>query len=47
MNLDFSPDRMKQYLSRDQHRLYELIWKRFLASQMENAVFDSTRVDIG
>jgi DNA topoisomerase-1 len=46
VNLDFSPDRMKQYLSRDQHRLYELIWKRFLASQMENAVFDSTRVDI-
>ena len=33
-------------MSRDQYRLYELIWKRFLASQMENAIFDSMRVDI-
>jgi DNA topoisomerase I len=46
VNLDFSPDRVKPYLSRDQFRLYELIWKRFLASQMENALFDATRVDI-
>jgi DNA topoisomerase-1 len=46
VNLEFSPDKVKPYLSRDQFRLYELIWKRFLASQMENAVFDSTRVDI-
>ncbi len=46
VNLDFSPERVKPYLSKDQFRLYELIWKRFLASQMENAVFDSTRVDI-
>ncbi len=43
----YTPDRVKQYLSRDQHRLYELIWKRFLASQMANAVFDQTRIDIG
>lgn len=46
VNLEFSPERVKHYLSRDQYRLYELIWKRFLASQMENAIFDSTRVDI-
>lgn len=46
VNLEFSPERVKPYLSRDQYRLYELVWKRFLASQMENAVFDSTRVDI-
>jgi len=46
VNLEFSPERVKPYLSKDQYRLYELIWKRFLASQMENAVFDSTRVDI-
>lgn len=45
VNLDFSPDRVKDYLSKDQYKLYELIWKRFLASQMENALFDSTRVD--
>jgi len=47
VSLDFAPDRVKPFLSRDQHRLYELVWKRFLASQMENAVFDSTRADIG
>lgn len=46
VNLKFSPDMVKPYLSKDQYRLYDLIWKRFLASQMEDAVFDSTRVDI-
>ena len=46
VNLDFAPDRVKQFLSRDQYRLYELVWKRFLASQMENALFDSTSADI-
>jgi DNA topoisomerase I len=43
---DFSPDRVRQFLSIDQANLYELIWKRFMASQMQNAQFDSTRVDI-
>jgi len=47
VNLNFSPERVKPFLSRDQYRLYELVWKRFLASQMENALFDATRVDIG
>ncbi len=46
VNVDFSPDKVKNYLSKDQHRLYDLVWKRFLASQMENAISDSTRVDI-
>jgi DNA topoisomerase-1 len=46
VNLDFAPERVKDYLSKEQFRLYELIWKRFLASQMSNAIFDSTRVDI-
>jgi DNA topoisomerase-1 len=45
-SLEFAPDRIGEYLSRDQVRLYELIWKRFLASQMSNAVFDFTRIDI-
>ncbi len=31
---------------RDMRRLYELIWKRFLASQMSDAIYDQTRVDI-
>jgi DNA topoisomerase-1 len=40
------PARLKEFLTRDQFRLYELIWKRFLASQMENALFDTVTVDI-
>lgn len=43
---EFSPENVKKYLTKDQFRLYGLIWKRFLASQMANAIFDSTRVDI-
>lgn len=39
------PDAIKRYLSPDQFRLYELIWKRFVASQMAPAVFDTTTVD--
>jgi DNA topoisomerase I len=41
-----APDEIKQYLDRDQFRLYDLIWKRFIASQMANAVFDATTIDI-
>lgn len=41
-----SPDSVKQYLSRDQLRLYRLIWERFLASQMASAVLDTMSVDI-
>ncbi|MCL4505369.1 MAG: type I DNA topoisomerase [Chloroflexi bacterium] len=41
-----APEDIKQYLDRDQSRLYDLIWKRFVASQMANAIFDATTVDI-
>ncbi len=40
------PASMRQYLNNDQSRLYDLIWKRLLASQMTDALFDSTRADI-
>jgi DNA topoisomerase I len=40
------PEVIKEYLDRDQFRLYDLIWKRFIASQMANAVFDATVADI-
>ncbi|HJE19731.1 MAG TPA: type I DNA topoisomerase [Aliicoccus persicus] len=43
---DRSPDNVKQYLSRDQYRLYKLIWDRFIASQMAPAVLDTVRVDL-
>jgi DNA topoisomerase I len=39
------PDAMRQYLDRDQYRLYELIWLRFVAGQMSPAVFDTTTAD--
>lgn len=41
-----TPDEIKQYLSRDQLRLYRLIWERFLASQMSSAILDTMSVDI-
>ncbi len=40
------PKAVKEFLSREQLRLYELIWKRMLASQMTDALFDATTVDI-
>ena len=41
-----TPENMKQYLSRDQHRLYKLIWDRFVASKMAPAVLDTVKVDL-
>jgi DNA topoisomerase-1 len=40
------PDIIKRYLNRDQFRLYELIWKRMVASQMSPVLLDTTSVDI-
>ncbi|MFH1383181.1 MAG: type I DNA topoisomerase [Chloroflexota bacterium] len=40
------PARVKDYLTADQFKLYELIWQRMVASQMANALFDNTTVDI-
>jgi DNA topoisomerase-1 len=39
------PEQVKKYLTTDQFRLYELVWQRFIASQMAPAVFDTTTVD--
>ncbi|WP_029896729.1 type I DNA topoisomerase [Desulfohalovibrio reitneri] len=41
-----SPEEVKPYLPRDQFRLYELIWRRFMASQMASAVIHDTVVTI-
>lgn len=41
-----SPKEIKDYLSRDQFRLYKLIWERFVASQMAPAVLDTVRADL-
>lgn len=40
------PDAMKAFLSRDQFRLYKLIWERFVASQMAPAVLDTVTADL-
>ena len=40
------PDAIQSFLDRDQYRLYQLIWKRFVASQMNPAIYDVTAVDI-
>ena len=39
------PEHIRKYLKDDQFKLYELIWQRFMASQMAPAVFDTTTVD--
>ena len=40
------PDQMKQFLQEDEFKVYKLIWQRFVASQMNPAIFDQTTVDI-
>lgn len=45
-SIDFPPDRIQGYLDRDEFRLYQLIWNRFVASQMNPAVYDQTAIDI-
>ncbi|MBI5341889.1 MAG: type I DNA topoisomerase [Deltaproteobacteria bacterium] len=45
-SMEHSPDSLKSILSRDQLRLYRLIWSRFVASQMAPAEFEQTTIDI-
>ncbi|MBI4211481.1 MAG: type I DNA topoisomerase [Deltaproteobacteria bacterium] len=45
-SMRYTPEMVEKFLDRDQYRLYELIWKRFIASQMLPAVFDQTAFDI-
>ena len=40
------PDQVKDKLTRDQYQLYRLIWQRFVASQMEAAVYDTIQVEV-
>ncbi len=45
-NLDHPPERIKSYLNREQYLLYSLVWKRFIASQMNSAIYDTVSADI-
>ncbi|MBN2542470.1 type I DNA topoisomerase [bacterium] len=41
-----TPDKIKEYLNKDQYKLYRLIWRRFLASQMKPAKYEVTDIKI-
>lgn len=43
---DLTPDEISQFLSDEQYKLYDLIWRRFVSCQMAAAQWDTTRVDI-
>lgn len=45
-SLEYTPEFVKQYLDDKSFKLYELIWKRFLASQMNPALFETTVIEI-
>lgn len=45
-NVDLTPDKVKASLSSDQYRLYKLIYERFIASQMNDALYNTQSVDI-
>jgi len=44
-NLSHPPEKVKIYLTKEQFLLYSLIWKRFVASQMNSAIYDTASVD--
>jgi DNA topoisomerase-1 len=41
-----TPEQVRPYLDNDQYRLYRLIWQRFVASQMAQAVYDTLTVEV-
>lgn len=45
-SMAYPPQEIKQFLAPDQFRLYQLIWNRFVASQMNPAIFDQTVIDV-
>ncbi len=44
-DVTLTPERVRQYLTADQRKLYQMIWQRFVASQMTPAVYDTTTLD--
>ena len=44
-HVELEPERIKSSLTADQYKLYKLIWSRFLATQMANALFDTVSID--
>ena len=46
-DISLTPEKLRQFLAPDQWALYDLIWKRVVASQMESALFEQVGIDIG
>ncbi|MBQ3542380.1 MAG: type I DNA topoisomerase [Oscillospiraceae bacterium] len=44
-HVELDPERIQESLTKEQYKLYKLIWSRFLASQMANAVYDTVSID--
>ena len=44
-HVELDPERIRASLTKEQYRLYKLIWSRFLATQMANAVYDTVSID--
>ncbi len=44
-HVELEPEAIRHSLTYDQYRLYKLVWSRFLATQMANAVYDTTSID--
>ena len=44
-HVELDPERIQESLTKEQYKLYKLIWSRFLASQMANAVYDTISID--
>ena len=44
-HVELDPERIEKSLTKEQYKLYKLIWSRFLASQMANAVYDTVAID--
>ncbi len=44
--MDMTPEKIKDSLSRDLYRLYQLIWNRFVASRMQDALYETTSIQI-
>ncbi|MEK7853035.1 MAG: type I DNA topoisomerase [Planctomycetota bacterium] len=46
-SIDYAPEKVKDHVTKDQYKLYELIWNRFIASQMKPALYAVTEAEIG
>ncbi|MBN1391872.1 MAG: type I DNA topoisomerase, partial [Sedimentisphaerales bacterium] len=45
-DVDFTPSDLKQFLTAEQYKLYDLVWRRFVACQMASAKWEQTTLDI-